>query len=150
VEGPAELAAVGTHAPAQGVDATKIQPPEGNQKGLVRQMERTEHVLRRVAGLSTEGACQALVHMVQTGVKFTMLADHAPGADQTDATAPKHLRTGINLAMREHGALVKLLIDKNLFTFDEYAAAVNVALAEEVAGYEESLSNTYGRPVTLG
>lgn len=71
----------------------------------------------------------AACHAIQTGVAF----EHSRGSE--DGT-PKHLRTGVNIAMCDHAALVKLLIAKGLFT-DE--------AEEEVKRYEERL----GGKVTL-
>lgn len=82
-----------------------------------------------------------LLHAVQSGVA----ADPAH-----DSLAPKHLRTGLNGVLCDHGALVDLLIRKGLITEQEYWEASVKMLKTEVARYEEELSEKFGKPVTLG
>ena len=79
---------------------------------------------------------------MQTGVAF----DHEKGSDDG---SPKHLRTGINSAMSDHGALVKLLIRKGLITEQEYLDAIADAMEEERDRYEQHLEQAYGVKVTL-
>lgn len=74
-------------------------------------------------------------HGVQTAMA------HRIGLGQGLAS-PKHLRTGINLAMVEHGALVSLLIDKGLFTSEEYMEYLRLATNEELAREQEDLGVT--------
>lgn len=76
-------------------------------------------------------------HAVQTGVAYTLEYDPSPGT-------PKHLRTGLDLSKAEHGALVRLLIAKGLFTEDEYLQAIVDAVEEEKRAYEQRLSEHYG------
>ena len=85
---------------------------------------------------------QALCHAMQTGVA----TDHAHGS--TDGS-PKHLRVGINSAMVEHSALVRLFIRIGLFTEEEYADALIEAMQEEVTGYEKMLSERLGAQIKL-
>lgn len=63
---------------------------------------------------------------------------------------PKHLRVGVNNAMVDNAALVKLLVDKGLITDVEYFEAIADAMEREKASYEERLSKHLGHPVTLG
>lgn len=70
------------------------------------------------------------MHGVQSGVAYEMTKDTKP-------TDPKHLRVGINAAMIEHGALVKVLFDKGVLTEDEYYAALADGAEEELRRYEE-------------
>ncbi len=65
-------------------------------------------------------------------------------------TEPKHLRTGINLALVGNAALAQLLMDKGVFTQEEYLTEVAVAHEKEVARCEAELSQLFGRKVTLG
>lgn len=60
-----------------------------------------------------------LAHAMQTGVAAQMQLD--PGAT---GTTPKHLRTGVNSALVDSGALAKLLMNKGIITRDEYEAAL--------------------------
>ena len=85
----------------------------------------------------------ALCHAMQTGVAYKMAKD-------TNETAPKHLRVGVNSALVQDSALALLLMEKGIITEDEYFDAVNEAMEREVKGYEEELKRLYGVSVTLG
>lgn len=86
----------------------------------------------------------ALSHAVQTGVASQIQTDpHHAG------TAPKHLRTGVNLALAQLAGLAELCMDKGLFTFAEYLRACNGALRLEVRRYEKTLSDVLGKPVKI-
>ena len=65
-------------------------------------------------------------------------------------TSPKHLRVGINIALRDHGSLVGLLIKKGIITEEEYSEALTVGMNKEVEDYEKTLSEATGREVRLG
>lgn len=84
-----------------------------------------------------------LAHAVQSGVAVFM------GIDGRD-TEPKHLRTGINIAMCDHAALIKILIEKKIITDEEYHQALVDQLGREKADYEERLSKHFGKKITLG
>src|SRR5690349_12349124 len=84
-----------------------------------------------------------LAHAMQSGVAWELQRDPTPGT-------PKHLRVGVNVALCDHSALVKLLIAKGLITEQEYWTAVVAEMAAEVQRYEERLSQTYGRTIRLG
>jgi hypothetical protein len=73
-------------------------------------------------------------HAMQTGVKMEMEADpdHA-------ATSPKHLRVGINSALSDQGALVALLIEKGVFTKEEYIKSIADFMEREAESYEQRL-----------
>jgi hypothetical protein len=75
---------------------------------------------------------RAAIHAMQSGVAATM----------GDETTPKHLRVGVNSAMSDHGALVRLLISKGVFTYDEYMVAIADAMEDEKAAYERRLGVT--------
>jgi hypothetical protein len=87
----------------------------------------------------------ALSHAIQTGVAYELPKD---GRSAT----PKHLRTGLDIAMVEHGALVRLLIKKGLITEEEYFEEVIAGLEDEKRQYEERLQQLYGgkTKITLG
>jgi hypothetical protein len=76
---------------------------------------------------------QALCHAMQSGVAVRMQQDPSD-------TNPKHLRVGINVAMCDNSALVKLLIAKGIITEDEYCDAITKQMEEEVKSYEAYLS----------
>lgn len=79
----------------------------------------------------------AAAHAVQAGVGMELNHDPASGT-------PKHLRTGLNLNMVSHGALVRLLIKQGLFTEEEYFAELVAGVEDEKRQYEERLSARYG------
>lgn len=75
----------------------------------------------------------AAAHAMQTGVA----TEHARGG--TDGTA-KHLRVGVNSALVNDAALVRLLVAKGLITMEEYLREVADQMEREVKRYEERLS----------
>lgn len=80
-------------------------------------------------------------HGMQSGVAFEM---HY--VDTQSATQPKHLRVGVNNALVQHSALVKLLVEKDIITQDEYWKALADSMEEEVAFYEERARERLGHP----
>lgn len=74
---------------------------------------------------------EELVHAMQSGVAFSM------NDEECKDTTPKHLRVGINVAMCDHAALVRLLIKKGVFTQEEYEEAITDEMKREVRRYEE-------------
>jgi hypothetical protein len=84
-----------------------------------------------------------LMHAVQTGVKLWM------GIDPEGETSPKHLRVGVNSAMIDSGALVKLLIAKGVFTEDEFMEVLVEKAEEEKDSYEAKLREHYKKKITL-
>lgn len=83
----------------------------------------------------------ALCHAVQTGSAYHIQTS-APG--DTNPASPKHLRTGINIAMRDHASVVKLLMQKAVITEEEYMQALVDGMEEEVAMLEALLNDRYG------
>jgi len=81
------------------------------------------------------------LHALQSGVAFEMNY-----TDTQSATQPKHLRVGVNNALVQHSALVKLLVEKDLFTQEEYWKAVADAMEDEVKFYEERARTRLGNP----
>ena len=87
----------------------------------------------------------AALHAMQTGVMYQM----EPGGNPNETT-PKHLRVGVNAALIDSGALAKLLIDKGIFTLDEYQAALADMAERDVASYTKLVSKQLGaKNVTL-
>lgn len=82
-------------------------------------------------------------HAMQTGVAMVMR--YGLSQDHT----LKHLRTGVNSSMVEHGALLELMVDKGIITLDEYEKYLADAMEREVKLYEEQLSAHLGKPVKL-
>jgi hypothetical protein len=83
-----------------------------------------------------------LGHAVQSGIAFCMAVGWK-GAD------PKHLRVGIDTQKSDHGALVKLLLEKGVFTEEEYAAALLEGLEQEIAGYQALFKQLTGKDATF-
>lgn len=80
----------------------------------------------------------AAAHAVQAGVAMEMNDD--PPSNTASPVSPKMLRTGVNLAMVEHGALIRVLIAKGLFTEEEYFEELVKGVEAEKAAYEARLS----------
>lgn len=68
-------------------------------------------------------------HAVQSGVLLDELASDA-------SLTAKHLRTGLNCIMSDHGALAYLLIRKGVITEEEYLSAIADQLEQEKRVYE--------------
>jgi len=85
---------------------------------------------------------EAAMHAMQSGVALMMSIDGA-------STSPKHLRVGVNSAMCDHAALVRLLMDKGLFTQEEYTKEVADEMEREKERYETKLSLNHGKQITL-
>lgn len=84
----------------------------------------------------------AAAHAMQSGVAMEMSA----GSKDTE---PKHLRVGVNSALVNDEGLAALLIEKGIFTEDEYVKAIADAMEREKVRYEERLSATCHKRVTL-
>lgn len=81
-----------------------------------------------------------LLHAIQSGVEYDV---------NKRSLEAKHLRVGITSALVEHGALVKLLIAKEVFTEVEYAEALIEGLEREVREWEQRLEKHYGTKIVL-
>ena len=92
--------------------------------------------------MATDLPYEAAMHAVQAGVAIEI-------ARGDGAADPKHLRVGINSALVNDAALVRLLVSKGLITFEEYAEEVRREACREVDRYEARISADLGRPVTL-
>lgn len=90
-----------------------------------------------------------MTHAMQSGVAMEQELDkNGPGA-QSDERTTKFLRVGINTAMCDHAALVKLLISKGIITDPEYLDAIATEMTEEVKRYERRLSERMDADITL-
>lgn len=84
----------------------------------------------------------AAMHAIQSGVAWKMQYDDGD-------TTPKHLRVGVNSAMLQYSALVKLLMDKGVITEEEHWTAMADAAEEECKMYERELTQILGTEVHL-
>jgi hypothetical protein len=97
----------------------------------------TEELTKRLQGEYME-----LAHAMQTGVAMEMNYNPRP-------TEPKHLRVGVNSAMVENAALVRLLIEKGIITESEWMRALRDSMKTEVESYEDRLSVAMSAKVKL-
>lgn len=81
----------------------------------------------RDLGLTYEEAA----HGVQSATAFEQ-SKHG-----SQSGSPKHLRTGINMAMADHAALVQLLMDRGIITNEEYLEALRLWANEELARHQD-------------
>jgi hypothetical protein len=79
---------------------------------------------------------QAL-HGIQTGIALEIERG-------SDCASPKHLRVGVNSAMCEHAALVRMLIAKGIITEEEYAQAITDEFNRELERVEKNVNEHYG------
>lgn len=77
-----------------------------------------------------------LLHAIQTGITFEM-------EKGSKDTTPKHLRVGVNSALCDQAALVRLLIKKGVFTKEEYEEEILLELEREVKRYEDRILKNY-------
>lgn len=73
---------------------------------------------------------RAAMHGVQTAIAYEL------GRGDSKECEPKHLRVGINSAMVDSGAIVELLIEKGVFTWDEFYAKLADKAEAELASYQ--------------
>ena len=83
------------------------------------------------------------LHSMQSGVAANMNYDR-------NETEPKHLRVGINSAMCDTAAMVKLLVSKNVITMDEYWKFLADEAEAEAKRYADILTAHLGTPIILG
>lgn len=84
--------------------------------------------------LDAQHAMQSGVLFVLTNQDFDLLAHES---------SPKHLRVGVNTAMSEVGALARLLMEKGVFTREEYFKALADAMEEEQKTYEDKTGSKF-------
>ncbi len=78
----------------------------------------------------------AAVHAMQSGVAYEMNSDPR-------ATEPKHLRVGVNTALRNQASLTELLISKGIITEDELMKALALGMEKEQALFENRHGCTF-------
>jgi hypothetical protein len=100
----------------------------------------TPHEQEQLERLLDEHA--SLSHALQSGVRW----EHERGSDDG---SPKHLRTGVNIALRDHSSLVNLLVKKGVITDLEYAHEIVSGMREEVEAYEKRISEATGKEIHL-
>lgn len=84
------------------------------------------------------------MHAVQSGIAALL------GTPNYQDATPKHLRVGVECNFVNQDATARLLIEKGIFTHEEYFEAMAEASAREKALYEERVSKVLGRKVSLG
>jgi len=96
-----------------------------------------------------ERAC----HAMQSGVKLMQNYEHPELVISDNAIeasdSPKHLRVGINTAMCDLAALVKLLVDKEIINMEDYYSSMADEMEEEVKRFEQRIKVQTGINVTL-
>lgn len=75
-------------------------------------------------GLTYEQAA----HGVQTAIKYAMETD-----PEYKAHEPKHMRTGVDMSKADQAGLAMLLINKGVFTLEEYCEAMRLHANQELA-----------------
>lgn len=83
------------------------------------------------------------VKKMQSGVAMELGVDPGSGT-------PKHLRVGVNTALSDHGALVRLLVNKGIITEEEYFDYASTFMESEVRMYEQRLTQLFRTKITLG
>jgi hypothetical protein len=79
----------------------------------------------------------AAAHAMQTGVKA--VAHYEPSE-----TTPASLRIGVNAAHVSVAALTQLLLDRGIFTMEDYAAANADQMETEAEAYRQRLQTHLG------
>lgn len=90
----------------------------------------------------------AAAHAMQTGVATLM---GAGDEQELQVTGPKHLRVGVNSAMVNQDALVRLLISKGIIADVEYFEALADAMERERDAYQARVNKKFGtEKIVLG
>lgn len=74
-------------------------------------------------------------HMVQSAIAFN---------PDKKLLEPKHLRVGIDMSKADMKGLVTLLIEKGVFTKEEYLDAITQSAKEEVEFQKKTLAQSLG------
>jgi hypothetical protein len=77
------------------------------------------------------------LHGIQTGIALEIERG-------SDCASPKHLRVGVNSALCEHAAIVRLLIAKGIFTEEEYSEAIIDEFNRELERIEKDVNERFG------
>ena len=89
-------------------------------------------------GLSYEEAA----HGVQSAIA------HGMSSGATD-TEPKHLRVGVDMSKSDLYGLATLLMEKGVFTLEEYVEHMRLAANTEVARFEAEATERLGATVSF-
>jgi hypothetical protein len=84
--------------------------------------------------MTTERYIKA-AHAVQAAIGFN---------PNKRALEPKHMRTGIDMTKADIGGLVTLLIEKGVFTSEEYVAAIEASAEREAAMHKQDVAREMG------
>jgi hypothetical protein len=84
-------------------------------------------------------------HRMQSAVALDFSVKYAGMAPDL-IRALKHLRVGINSAMVSQEGLARLLIEKGIFTEEEYLDAVTVAMEREADARTQEAREEHGLP----
>lgn len=84
----------------------------------------------------------AAAHAVQSAIAYSLVSNPSEGS-------PKHLRVGIDTQKVEQGALATMLIEKGIFTLDEYQKAMADAMEREVSLRADDLSAKMGKKINF-
>lgn len=92
---------------------------------------------------------EELGHAIQSAVLYELELDRRNtvtvyAVPETSSGSPKHLRVGVNLAMDQHAALVKLLIDKGIIQESDYFDNQILLLENELKMYEDKFGAKFG------
>lgn len=92
-------------------------------------------------------AYEMFAHRVQTAI--ALLQEKIP---YWKSLEPKHLRVGIDMRAADAEGLALLLIDKGIFTREEYEQYMVESAEREALRYEAEVNKTYGADgrITLG
>lgn len=81
------------------------------------------------------------MHGVQSAIAFEI---NLVGNDKAAAN-PKHLRTGINSCLVDSSAVAKLLMEKGVFTEEEYLIGIAEAAERELETLTKKMQNLTGK-----
>ncbi len=79
------------------------------------------------------------MHRIQTAIAFLMNCD-----PNYSAVEPKHMRVGIDLSKSDQAGLATLLIEKGIFTKEEYIEAILKSAQQEADAYEAQVQAVIG------
>lgn len=97
----------------------------------------------RDLGLSYEAAG----HGIQSAIRFEMTREGLPDDSQDKVVRMlKHMRVGIDSRAADAGGLASLLINKGVFTQEEYLEQMRLSINEELARYTDHIRQTYNLP----
>ena len=83
-----------------------------------------------------------LMHAMQTGI--AVLMNYNP-----KETEPKHLRVGVNSALLDSSAVVKLLVSKGIITELEYFRELVALVQADLDSYQEQIQKITGTKIVL-